>query len=65
MQGAADPPNVKKLESVQQIIDGKEFFEKYFQNIIEALDNYLMDQFGEWFEQFNKDLKPSQSPSSP
>lgn len=45
--------DVNRFESVIQITDGKEFFEKYFSKIVQSLDDYLMEQFGEWFDQFN------------
>lgn len=48
--GGGQYSDVQRFESIMQINDSKEFFEKYFAKIVEALDDYLMEQFGDWFD---------------
>lgn len=48
---------IHRFESPVQIEDGQQYFERYFGKIIQALDDYLMEEYAEWFEQFNRDLE--------
>ena len=44
-----------RVESPVQIEEPQQFFEKYLAKIIKALDEYLLEEYGEWFGQFNLD----------